>query len=260
MSRGSDWLEALDGSGRAIVPGWYDAAVQLRLPWTAPLERARVVEAGGRTFPVEFTRHRRARRYILRVTNAGVVRVTVPRGASISGGLRFAAGQAGWIAAEWARRRVQREWQPGTVVWYRGGQHAIAADRDVVSCGSSRLPVDGNLENLRLKFHARWRLEAADELPARCKELGEPHGLRPARVQVRNQQSRWGSCSTRGTIALNWRLVQMPQDVADYVMLHELVHLEHPNHSTRFWRRVAAVCPWWRTAERWLKTHGRELL
>ena len=52
----------------------------------------------------------------------------------------------------------------------------------------------------------------------------------------------------------------MPDEVADYVMLHELVHLEHPNHSTRFWRRVAVVCPGWRSAERWLRTSGRDLL
>jgi predicted metal-dependent hydrolase len=52
----------------------------------------------------------------------------------------------------------------------------------------------------------------------------------------------------------------MPASVADYVMLHELVHLEHPNHSGRFWRAVAEVCPWWRDAERWLKAHGRDLL
>jgi len=52
----------------------------------------------------------------------------------------------------------------------------------------------------------------------------------------------------------------MPEEVADYVMLHELVHLEHPNHSTRFWRRVAVVCPSWRAAERWLRSCGRDLL
>ena len=59
---------------------------------------------------------------------------------------------------------------------------------------------------------------------------------------------------------LNWRLIQMPPAVADYVILHELVHLEHPNHSRRFWRGVERVCPEWRAAERWLRRHGRELL
>jgi predicted metal-dependent hydrolase len=80
------------------------------------------------------------------------------------------------------------------------------------------------------------------------------------RIAVRDQRSRWGSCSARGAIMLNWRLIQMPPEVADYVMLHELVHLVQPNHSRRFWRAVEGVCADWRVAERWLRQHGRELL
>jgi predicted metal-dependent hydrolase len=188
------------------------------------------------------------------------VRVTVPRGASIAGGLAFATGQADWIAAEWTRRHARAEWGAGTQVWYRGVLQTIACTRTTITCGTSVLPAGAATVGIRAAFQALWREQAVGELPGRCCALGEPHGLRPSRVQVRNQQSRWGSCSTGGNIALNWRLVQMPREVADYVMMHELVHLEHPNHSTRFWRRVAAVCPGWRSAERWLRTSGRDLL
>ena len=184
----------------------------------------------------------------------------MPRGASVTGGLSFAAGQRDWIATEWARRRARAEWNCGTLAWYRGELHPIVCDGSRVTCGASVLPLPAGVAGLRAAFHERWRAEAAAELPSRCVALGAPHGLRPVRVQVRNQQSRWGSCSARGNIALNWRLVQMPPDVADYVMLHELIHLEHPDHSTRFWRRVATVCSGWRAAERWLRTSGRDLL
>lgn len=238
----------------------YDARVQLRLPWSARAPSTRVINVGGRSFPVQIARHRRARRYILRVTAAGVVRVTVPRGASIAGGLAFASGQAAWIEAEWARRHARAEWAKGTEVWYRGVRHAIACEAGTIACGASVLPAPVAPALLRAAFQTHWRAEAAAELPARCVALGLPHGLRPVKVHVRNQQSRWGSCSSRGHIALNWRLIQMPPDVADYVMLHELVHLEQPDHSTRFWRRVAEVCPGWRTAERWLRASGRDLL
>ena len=98
------------------------------------------------------------------------------------------------------------------------------------------------------------------ELPARCMDLARQHGLAVTRVTIRNQRSRWGSCSSRGAIALNWRLVQMPAAVSDYVILHELMHLKQPNHSRRFWREVASVCEGWREAEQWLRAHGRELL
>ena len=72
-------------------------------------------------------------------------------------------------------------------------------------------------------------------------------------MTVRNQRSRWGSCSRRGTISLNWRLVQTPDLVRDYIIHHELMHLREMNHSARFWARVEEVCPGWREAERWLK-------
>jgi predicted metal-dependent hydrolase len=73
---------------------------------------------------------------------------------------------------------------------------------------------------------------------------------------VRNQKSRWGSCSRRGTISLNWRLIQAPAFVLDYIILHELCHLEHMNHSRRFWRQVEHLYPGFKAAERWLKQHS----
>ncbi len=238
----------------------YDACVQLRLPWAPSAPRAHTVVAGGRVFPVEAVRRRRARRYILRVTTAGTVRLTVPRGGTIAGGLAFASRQADWIAREWARRAARAAWGPGTQVWSGGALHAITVDAATITCGATILPRQAATPDLRTALQAHWRAEASATLPARCAALGEAHGLRPTRIVVRNQQSRWGSCSSRGSIALNWRLVQMPPEVADYVMLHELVHLEHQNHATRFWRRVGEVCPEWRAAERWLRSHGRDLL
>jgi predicted metal-dependent hydrolase len=78
-------------------------------------------------------------------------------------------------------------------------------------------------------------------------------------VSVRNQRSRWGSCSRSATVSLNWRLVQMPAAVSDYIILHELAHLRVMNHSAKYWRVVAQLCPDYRAAEAWLKAHGRQL-
>jgi predicted metal-dependent hydrolase len=79
------------------------------------------------------------------------------------------------------------------------------------------------------------------------------------RVIVRNQKSRWGSCSVRGTISLNWRLIQVPDFVRDYIILHELAHLRHLNHSARFWAEVKRVCPDYLAAEVWLKKNSAEV-
>jgi hypothetical protein len=93
----------------------------------------------------------------------------------------------------------------------------------------------------------------------RLQALASEHSLTVDRVTIRNQRSRWGSCSRRGVIALNFRLVQMPPAVCDYVLLHELMHLRQQNHSRRYWRLVAAVCPDYREAERWLRVEGKAL-
>ena len=95
---------------------------------------------------------------------------------------------------------------------------------------------------------------AREELTARLLTLASEHGLRVRAVTVRDQRTRWGSCSPTGRISLNWRLNQAPPLVRDYVLLHELTHMEHPNHSKRFWRELERVCPWHREARAWLRT------
>ena len=89
--------------------------------------------------------------------------------------------------------------------------------------------------------------------------LAAHHGVTVTRVSVRDQRSRWGACSSRGSITLNWRLILVPPFVREYVMVHELMHRRALNHSRRFWRHVAAACPRYQEARRWLLTEGRRL-
>ena len=126
-------------------------------------------------------------------------------------------------------------------------------DGRTVRLGDENIKIAGIGEDLRpwITKHL-WRL-AALELPRRTFELAAQHQLTVTRVTVRNQRSRWGSCSRRGTISLNWRLVQTPVLVRDYIILHELMHLRQMNHSARFWREVERVCPDYAVAEKWLK-------
>jgi predicted metal-dependent hydrolase len=81
-----------------------------------------------------------------------------------------------------------------------------------------------------------------------------------ARISIRGQRTRWGSCSPRGTLSFNWRLALAPPSVLDYVVVHELCHLREANHSPRFWALVAERRPDWRAERDWLRRHGEELL
>jgi predicted metal-dependent hydrolase len=215
--------------------------------------------------PVVIARHPRARRYVLRLTAGGGLRLTVPRGASIEGGLRFVSRQTAWIARERTRRAaVASAWSASTEIWWRGTRTTPAWTSEGVWLGDDIMPAGAGSGEAAGAPHAvfpAWARSIAErELTARCLELAAGCDEPIARVRVGNQRSRWGSCSPRRVIALNWRLIQAPASVSDYVILHELMHLRQPNHSRRFWREVDAVCPGWRDAERWLRRFGREIL
>lgn len=85
-------------------------------------------------------------------------------------------------------------------------------------------------------------------------------GVSPSRVIVRDQKRRWGSCSSKRTISLNWRLIMAPEEILDYIIIHELAHLRHMNHSRRFWTLVERHCPDYPECEQWISDEGRRLM
>jgi predicted metal-dependent hydrolase len=123
----------------------------------------------------------------------------------------------------------------------------------------TRLRSEGSKPREQLSDEAQRELRARAlcELPDRLRQLADQFGLRVARISIRNQQSRWGSCSPNGHICLNWRLVAMPDWVRDYVIIHELMHLKRLDHSPRFWKLVAAACPAYQDARAWLRKYQR---
>ena len=127
--------------------------------------------------------------------------------------------------------------------------------------GVETKPAGGSQEtpDLRPIIERHCRALASVELVARVAELAAKYQFSVQRVTVRNQKSRWGSCSRRGTISLNWRLIQTPISVRDYIILHELAHLRHMDHSSRFWQEVERLCPEYLVAEKWLKANRRLL-
>lgn len=157
------------------------SAPQLALPFDEPAPPALA------PMVLRFVRHRKARRYLIRVDRDGAVRVTIPRGGSRRDAEAFARRNQAWISRQRAR------------------------------AAGNALPPD---EERRL------RQLAQDTLPQRLLALAGLHGLAVSRVSIRNPKARWGSCGPGGHICLNWRLVLMPEWVRDYVLIHELMHLK----------------------------------
>jgi predicted metal-dependent hydrolase len=115
------------------------------------------------------------------------------------------------------------------------------------------------LERLRLTEEA-GRREARARISLMAQSEAAALGVRFARIVLRNQPTRWGSCSTSGTLSFNWRLVLAPHDVLDYVVVHEVCHLVEHNHAPSFWELVALRRPAYREPKAWLDAHGWELL
>lgn len=221
----------------------------------------------GQTVRILFLRHPQARFYRLTLQRDGVFRCTIPRRGSRPEAEDFVTKHHPWMIARLQARATRPgtplEWRLGTPVWFRGEPLAIthAEDGPFLQLGTLRIPQPRPDEtNLRPRVEASLRALARLELPPRTRELASLHQLTVKAVHVRNQRSRWGSCSARKTISLNWRLIQLPPEISDYIILHELAHLTYLNHSERFWSEVARLCPNYEWAERWLKTHGERLL
>ena len=182
---------------------------------------------GDMNLPLEFVRHPRARRYVIRVRPDGTVRVTMPRWGSKREAEMFARQQQSWIDRQ--RQRV--------------AAHELTL----------QAPAHTEEELRVLKARAR------KELPDTLLRFAAVHGLTVSRVSVRNQRWRWGSCSPKGHICLNWRLVLMPEAVREYVLIHELMHLRRLDHSKAFWKLVAEACPGYQEARKWLRANGQLL-
>ena len=158
-------------------------------------------------------------------------------------GLAGAAASAASPAAAPARRPGRWERKSSFAANACGWSPATNGEAGLIRFGGEAVPVADATGDLRPAIERHLRQLAAQELPARVFELAALHQLPVRRVTVRNQRSRWGSCSRRGTISLNWRLVQTPLFVRDYLVLHELAHLKEMNHSRRFWSEVARPLP-----------------
>lgn len=199
---------------------------------------------------LRWRRSDRARRLCLR-NGARGLELVVPQWATLAAAGRFAASHAGWIARQLDRAPTPAVVAAGLSVPFLGQPLAVVHRTDpaargpagerVVWVDGGALHVRGAADHLPRRIEDFLRAEAKARLGALARDKGEALGRLPARVTVRDTASRWGSCSAAGALSFSWRLVMAPPAVIDYVAAHEVAHLAHMNHGTRFWRACAGL-------------------
>lgn len=180
---------------------------------------------------VRYVHNRRAKNLSVRINQQGEVRVTIPRYVSFRKAEGFLLSKKQWILRKLeAIERINHsglQFKPGDIVQIRGKSIPVTLQKGEVQVED-----------------ALWRIlreEARAFLPGRVKTLAETHGFTFTGLKIRKMKSRWGSCTAKKGINLNSWLMMLPEHLADYVILHELVHTRHRDHSSKFWEAMDQV-------------------
>lgn len=230
-------------------------------------EEARQVVIGTRVIPYTLKVSTRAKRLRVTVAN-GQVSVTVPKGLRLYSVDGFLREHGQWIIAkmEQVKRVKPQPSLPKDVILIGGAAMRlerieekerkararvdIIKDRVVV-----RVPVGTRVSTLTIVED--WlRAQARELIGAEVTRQAARMRARPTGLTIRDQRTRWGSCSTSGTLSFNWRLVMAPPEVMRYVVIHELAHLFHHNHSKDFWAKVAVYAPEFKIQRAWLRKNA----
>ncbi|MBX5436796.1 MAG: M48 family metallopeptidase [Alicyclobacillaceae bacterium] len=229
---------------------------------------------GPQTAGVTIMRSRRRQTTVsIQVTERGIV-VRAPLHTPESQIRAILTARRAWLDKTWQavqqRRSIRSQPWFERPLFLRGQRLAVRyrcqpdARRWTVTAAGGVVWVAGPAPDARdeaaYRAVVRWlRRQARADLEARVAHWSARTGLVPSSIRVRDQRTRWGSCSTQGNLNFNWRLVMAPPAAADYVVVHELCHLREMNHSPRFWRLVESVLPDYRLQRKWLAEHGPQL-
>ena len=200
------------------------------------------MKPAGEKVPYELIRSSR-KTVALQIGSDGTVTVRAPRWCSRAAVDAFVAEKEGWIGKKLAeqeqrRRDRQQALEGGAQAMWQGLVPWPQTEKDCQSC----------------------RRQAAGILAGKAAQLAPLMGVTYQRITVRDQKTRWGSCSAKGNLNFNWRLLLAPEPVMDYVVVHELAHRREMNHSPRFWKIVEETMPDYRRWRTWLREYGELLM
>lgn len=229
-------------------------------------------KGSGRDVLCYIRKSKRARRISLKIESSEKIILTLPRWATLQQGRAFLLQQRKWI-----EKRIENSppviglithLQTGGQIWLSSHprtlnlidvnkmakfSHQICYDQITLNIPKNSLGADEEVFSFLQAL-------AKENLTNRVFILSKKFGFKVKKVRVGNQKSRWGSCSSKGTISLNWRLLLLSYSIGQYVILHELAHLKHLNHSLAFWQYLESICPGARIQDRELRNEGKRII
>jgi predicted metal-dependent hydrolase len=227
------------------------------------------LEVQGIAAPIELRRRAGARRLTLRVSKTRrAVIVTVPDACRMDEAGRFLKSHIDWVRERLGNVPEPVPFADGAKIPLRGRMYRLsftgsARGRAVVGIeqtgGMPRLNVSGRVEHASRRLRDWLLAQARGDLDGCVNRHARALGARPRRIGLRDQTSRWGSCSSSGLLSFSWRLIMAPPHVLDYVAAHEVAHLIEMNHGARFWKLVAVCVADLEEAKRWLRSEGGDL-
>ncbi|MDP9056446.1 MAG: M48 family metallopeptidase [Pseudomonadota bacterium] len=241
-----------------------DAGILGKIGWLSRNWREPpTVKLAGRDVPITIRRMAQARRMTLRLARDGSVRLSIPTWARSADALSFVRSRADWLAGQLATLPRPTPIQPGGTLPYRGTALIVdwqaTAPRRVV-CSDGQLRIGGPAASLESRLRRWMEGEARRLLGADLAHYTALAGVTAPPLMLSNAQRRWGSCSAKGVVRVNWRLAMAPDHVRRSVVAHEVAHLLHFDHSPRFHDTLAKLFEGdIAAANLWLKREGRGL-
>ena len=220
------------------------------------------------TIPVHQLIRSKRKTLALIVKPDGSLLVRAPLRTSKAAIEEFISKNTRWIEKHQAKALASlppapRRYMPGETFLYLGTAYPL----EIVDGQQGVLRLDGRFKlaashqsDAAATFDSWYREQARQVLTARVEFFARQYHFQYKRIRITSARTRWGSCSSTGSLSFSWRLIMAPLDVVDYVVVHELVHTVFHNHSKQFWHRVGMILPDYQQHRRWLKEHGRQLL
>mgnify|MGYP001256756014 FL=1 len=236
------------------------------------------LEVNNKIIEYELYKSNRAKRLSITVKDRRV-RVTVPTHVSLEDAKSFLESHKEWVLKSLEKQKLKAQneqsvsYSAGEKFPYRGRNYPLVLEYTsgpdyYATFKGSRLIayIPNNLEPERQRLlvmellKKRYMEQAEKILPEQVEYYSKLLNVPYKKIKIKDQKSRWGSCSNKGTINLNWRIIMAPNQVSAYVIIHELTHLKHMDHSRSFWQTVESYLPDYRKWKKWLAVNGKLLM